>query len=61
MKCSAKDVTRYSTNNAETQHRQFEQGVQQCGDKWWKAGATTLHVLDTNKAKTCYLLVPFSL
>jgi len=61
MKCSAEDATTYSIEDAETQHRQFEQGVQQCDDKWWMAGATMLHVLHATKARTCYLLVPFSL
>jgi len=61
MKCNAEDVTVYSIDDTETQHTQFEQGVQQCGDKLGMAGATMLHILDATKAKTCYLLVPLSL
>jgi hypothetical protein len=62
-KCSAKDVTTYSTENVETQHRQFEQGVQQCGDKWWTVGATMLHVLHTTKQKlvTSYYHFPYDI
>jgi hypothetical protein len=61
MNSSAKDVTTYSRENVETQHRQLEQGMQQCSNKWWMAGATMLHVLHVTKTKNCYLLLPFSL
>ena len=57
MNSSAKDVTTYNTENVETQHRQLEQGMQQCSNKWWMAGATMLHVLHATKAKKLLPLI----